>query len=303
MNTVSPRQIIEQVARAVPSICHENIIIIGSLAAGYQLLPRDSSFQVRTKDIDCVISPRIKAVESGRLVAEQLLLGGWHARKGGDFGKPGTASTPQDKLPAVRLYPPSGGEWFIELLTLPDFDNENGRGWTRLELSTGHYGLPSFRFLPVSTFRPVKTSSGIYCARADMMALANLLEHPSIKPERMAGLFEGRAIRRSNKDLGRVLAIARLSDEEAIARWPAAWEEALRECLQIHWRASAMKVGSGLRALLNSRADLEEAFHTCTNGLLANQGVTLTQLQIAGQRLLQDAIEPLEGRATLAKAA
>ncbi len=44
-----------------------------------------------------------------------------------------------------------------------------------------------------------------------MMALANMLEHPKIKSDTMSGLLQGRTIKRSNKDLGRVLAIAYLS--------------------------------------------------------------------------------------------
>ena len=44
-----------------------------------------------------------------------------------------------------------------------------------------------------------------------MMALANLLEHPEIKSDAMISLFAGCWIKRSDKDLGRVLAITTLS--------------------------------------------------------------------------------------------
>jgi hypothetical protein len=48
------------------------------------------------------------------------------------------------------------------------------------------------------------------------MALANLLEHPVIGPQTMSTKIGGRTLKRSNKDLGRVLAIARLSENR---RW------------------------------------------------------------------------------------
>jgi hypothetical protein len=38
----------------------------------------------------------------------------------------------------------------------------------------------------------------------------------------------------------------------------------------------------------------EQARHTCVNGLLASNPPALDDLRIAGQRLLQDALESLE---------
>jgi hypothetical protein len=43
-----------------------------------------------------------------------------------------------------------------------------------------------------------------------------------------------------------------------------------------------------------NEADLEEARHTCEYGLLVSQAPPLKLLEVTGQRLLQDAIEPLE---------
>jgi hypothetical protein len=63
-----------------------------------------------------------------------------------------------------------------------------------------------------------------------MMALANLLEHPDIKAERMSGLFAGRAIKRSNKDLGRALAMAYLAELDDYRTWGLAWSSALEAC-------------------------------------------------------------------------
>ena len=59
----------------------------------------------------------------------------------------------------------------------------------------------------------------------------------------------------------------------------------------------ARQAGAGLRKLLDSPNDLDEARHTCEFGLLASQPPNADQLRIVGQRLLLDAIESLEGRA------
>ena len=84
---VSPRNVLERVASAIPADVRPQIIIIGSLAAAYQLFPPDETFGVRTKDIDCVLSPYVTAVESGCKVTEELLASGWRPLAAGDFGK------------------------------------------------------------------------------------------------------------------------------------------------------------------------------------------------------------------------
>jgi hypothetical protein len=289
MSDVSPEQVLREVARAVPHDFLENIVVIGSLAAGYHFFRDEPSLQVRTKDFDCILRPRLVAVEAGVAIANQLIQMGWTPRKEEPFTEPGTSITPDSELPAVRLYPPGSVSWFIELLTVPR---------SEVELESGHYGLPCFRFLSIAAYNPVKTEFGLYCARPEMMALANLLEHPVIGEQTMSGLFAGQRIKRSNKDLGRVIALARLSNDETEA-WPAVWEDALRACFPTMWRELALCAGNGLRALLNSQVDFSEAFITCTNGLLAHYGVTEDQLQVTGQRLLQDAILPLERAAEM----
>lgn len=40
--------------------------------------------------------------------------------------------------------------------------------------------------------------------------------------------------------------------------------------------------------------DLDEALHTCVYGLLIKLPPTLDQLRVAGERLLLDAVEPVE---------
>ena len=76
---VAPRKVLAQVAAAIPAEVHPNIVIIGSLAAGYWLFKGNASFGVRTKDIDCVLSPHLSAVEKVvRLQKGFLLPNGSH---------------------------------------------------------------------------------------------------------------------------------------------------------------------------------------------------------------------------------
>ena len=131
------------------------------------------------------------------------------------------------------------------------------------------------------------------------MALANLLHHPRISAQTMSGLIGGRRIKRSNKDLGRVLAIAWLaeaSQADALLDWPALWAGALQARFPSIWRDLAPRCGSGLRQLLRreNEADLDEARHTCEYGLLVSQAPSLKLLEATAKRLLQDAVEPLE---------
>ena len=300
MSNLTPFQVLKAVADAVPSDCHPNIVIIGSLAAGFHFFGKDASKAVRTKDIDCVLEPFHAAVGTGQNLAAQLLAAGWSQQAGEAATSPGTAETPVDKLPVVRLYPPgieqtAAEAWFLELLTVPKSSEVMGKEWTRLELPQGHFGLPTFRFLSVTAHQPLPVADlGIRYAQPMNMALANLLEHPTIKPDLMSSLFAGRAIKRSNKDLGRVLAITILADLDDYSPWAVAWQAALEACFPLEWKAIASNAGSGLRALLNSDEDLEQAQFTCANGLLASQPPTLDELRTAADRLLGDAIERLE---------
>jgi hypothetical protein len=127
-----------------------------------------------------------------------------------------------------------------------------------------------------------------------MMALANLLSHPTIDSAVMSAEIVGRSIKRSNKDLGRILSIGRLAGPDEVEKWHSAWKEALQTCFPTRWPELAASSGSGFRTLLESETDFEQAHYTCVVGLLAAQPPTLDQLKDTGQRILQDAIEPLE---------
>jgi len=305
MRGVSPREALDRIAKAVPESCRANIVVIGSLAAGYVYFGQDNQMAVRTKDIDCLLKPHRLAARKGQDIARQLLDAGWHPKRDGDFSEPGTQQTPDDDLPAIRLYPPrvdpsNSNAWFIELLTEPESTNSQGRSFTRVILDEGHYGLPSFRFLALTGFMPVAIDHlGIFHARPAMMALANLLEHRALRPDTIKGGFEGRAIKRCNKDLGRVLALGYLNEYHhpgSLRAWSADWYLALKQCFpnESDDLALARQVGNGLRALMASDGDFDEAFHACAYGLLAGLPVDKSTLRETGDRILGDAVERLE---------
>ena len=299
MSQLSPSQVLNQVSRAIPEECRTYIVIIGSLAAGYHFFGDDSSKSVRTKDVDCVLEPFAAAVGAGQIIARQLLDAGWQRRAVGEHQTPGKADTPVEQLPAVRLYPPDVDlteeeSWFLEFLTVPESSADMGKVWTRLQLKEGHFALPTFRFLAIAAYDPLPASDlGIRYARPEMMALANLLEHPEIKPDPMSAPFAGRSIKRSNKDLGRVLAIATLADLDDFGAWVDPWRKALQSCFPDEWQELAVRAGAGLRKLLDHPEDFNEARHTCANGLLASQAPSEAALRAAGERLLGDALEVL----------
>ncbi len=297
MTGLSPRAVLAHVAAHVPPSCKPNLIVVGSLAAAYQLIADDPAAVVQTKDIDCVLVPRLEAVRAGTDVTEALLAAGWRRRTQGAHARPGRAATPDSELPVIRLYPPDTVDWYVELLSVLEPDDPRDRTFDRVVLGDGtHYAVASFRHLDVVAHRPLATAEGLYSARLPMLVLSNLLRNPVIRPDRMiAGEVPGP--RRSNKDLGRVLTIAEMAGRDVVATWPEDWEDVAEAMPGERWRAAGA-VGDGVRALLASEHDLREALAVSLVGLLASRPLTLDQFRLAGERLLVDAIEPFEEQAS-----
>lgn len=134
---ISPRTALQRVAAAIPSDCRENLVVIGSLAAGYYFFGDNPSIQVRTKDADFLLSPRIRAIPAGIAVTDRLFAADWTFHPTEEFPAPGTAATPDKDLPVARLRPPGSQDWFIELLTVPESPDDLGQRYIRLPTANG----------------------------------------------------------------------------------------------------------------------------------------------------------------------
>ncbi len=303
---MNPANIFREISAAVPTACRQHIVVVGSLAAGYHFFGEDPSTIVHTRDVDCVLDPSRSAAEVGQTIARWLLDAGWQARTKYPRSSPADENTPADELPGLRLFPPgvdplAAQSWFLELLAVRDAKSDGANLPTRLVLREGHFGLPTSRALALSAFAPLPAGNlSIRYARPEMMALSRLLEHPKIESRLLSQSLAGRRIKRSNKDLGRVLAISELADLPDYQPWTCLWREALEACYPGDWKSMARYAGDGLRELLWSDDDLKEAAHTNIHGLLTSAPellATLDTMRATGKRLLAEAIEPLENSA------
>lgn len=299
MELMSPDEVLAQIASALPHTCRDNVIIVGSLAAGFHFFSGDPERAIRTKDVDCMFTPHASAVTVAHQVTEQLFDAQWQQRQGA-WSTPGDASTPEDKLPLVRLAPPGQAQWFLELLGAPDLQRADSpaKAMHRIETNRGHFALCSFRYLGLVEWRPILTEHGLRIARPEMMALANLLHHPRVAPDLISGTG---GWKRSNKDLGRVLALAWLTrerdvrhDTQDLDRWAEHMAQALRERFPDEAKALATGVGAGLRQMLRSERDLVQALRICNLGLLASLEVGEQAFKAIGEQVLAEVIEPLE---------
>jgi hypothetical protein len=182
-------------------------------------------------------------------------------------------------------------------LIVPEGEHAGAKPWLSVELDDGWYGVPSFEFLALTLIDRQRSKDGLEYAHPSMMALANLLSHPELGDHVMSTLVGGRDIHRSSKDLGRVLALARLESREATERWAPRWRFALETCFPNRWPALAARLGVGLRALLGDDLRFDEAWHCCNIGLLAAMGVAKDELRFTALQLLEDAISPIEADA------
>lgn len=296
-DSLNAHVVLHKLAKALPEKHHKSIIIVGSLSAAAQLI-QDGEAELRTKDIDGMLAPNATAVIAAKEIATALIDDGWEPKADTErFTLPADSTTPQEKLPVVRLKPQGEGkdEWFFELLGAPPALAPDAEGKTRyserVETSTSHFEIPSFAYLGVTQYQPVRHESGLQLASVATMALSNLLHHPHIEDKRMAIPMEGRLIKRANKDLGRVVAMAFISDqldENAVEAWPDTWRIALQELNAPEVTRSKLDgINSGMQALLESPEDQDEALHSINFGLLSSHPMDMRQFQIAIRRYLQ----------------
>ena len=288
MKKLDPSALFERLAGDIPGDLRANLFVTGSLAAAYHFQSQLEGRAINTKDADLVVHPAGNVI-SCRQMAGKLIDLGW-IRTQDCFPSP--APEPADDLRAIRLYPPGSHDYFIEFLNLPQQGQEEPKCWIPIALDDGWYGLPSFRFLGVTSINRLTSSVGLEYASPSMMALANLLAHPEIGMARiesgpMAGLL------RAAKDLARVIALARLAGRDEAEQWLPQWRAALKLCFPDDWKKLAVQLGDGLKELLGDENAMEDACKTTDVGLLSGMGVTTTMLRASGERLLMDLIDPL----------
>ncbi len=268
----------------LPAGVRDRVFVVGSLAGACHHAAQLANGGVRTKDADLVIHPA-GDVAPAAVIASQLRAAGWRQKP---------IDLPPGELPAIRLFPPDHDDYFVELLIVPDGETSGTKSWIGVELDDGWYGLPSFEFLSLTMIDRQRSDAGLEYAHPSMMALANLLSHPTLCNHVMSSSIGGRPIHRSSKDLGRVLTLSRLATREEVENWPIRWRHALERCFPTRNNALAKRVGSGLRELLDDDLRFDEAWHCSNVGLLAGLAVTKAELRVIGLQLIVDAIEPLE---------
>lgn len=294
MANLDPKGLLDLIGAHVPSELKPNILIIGSLAAAYHYREKLTGGAVNTKDADLVVRPA-GAIKECQSIAQKLLDKGWRPTP---KCKPSLEETPADQMWLIRLFPPSSDAYFVEFLGFPQHEQSELKKWVKIQLASGWYALLSFKFLGLTQFGSLQAHNGISYAAPAMMALSNLLSHPRFDDAKMSEKIGGRELRRSAKDLGRVIALAKLGGREETETWPEKWESALRGVFPREYRELAQVAGNGFREMLTDKDALDEARHAVDVGLLAGQQITNEQMKGFGDRLVMDAIEPLAKRCT-----
>ena len=290
MNRLDPKVLFERIAHDVPNALHKHLFVTGSLAAAYHYRAQLRGQAIHTKDAALVVHPT-GHTGTCQEMTKQLRNRGW---RNTDECFPHAAKNPVENLQAIRLFPPESNEYFIEFLNIPDKDQAVAKHWIPLKLPDGWYGLPSFRFLGVVSMGRIASHVGLEYTQPAMMALANLLLHPQVGTTRIeSGDMQG--VLRSAKDLGRVMALARLESRERTETWREPWLQAMKECFPESWRGLMRGLGTGLEELLEDVNAFEDARKTTDIGLLGGMDVSSAMLRANGERLLQDVIIPLRG--------
>lgn len=288
---LDPRVLFTLIAHHIPEDLHQNVLIVGSLAAAYHHREQLQTRAVNTKDADVVVQPA-GALRQCHAMALRLLQEGWRRHPECSARK---SPEPAGDLRAIRLLPPKLDTYYLELLGLPEMGQQERLRWVPVQLDDGWYGVPCFRYFAVTGQDPIHSDEGLFHATPAMMALANLLAHREVGTDKMGEPIGDRTLLRSAKDLGRVLALAWLAGGAGVERWMEQWRAALRRCYPDDHEELASHIGDGLRALLSDEDALDQARHANEVGLLRGKGVGVEELRAVGERVLVFAVDPLAG--------
>jgi hypothetical protein len=293
---IRPEILFDLIAYHLPASLRPHVMLAGSLAAAYHHRDQLIGGVVNTKDADVMIHPA-GAIAECAAIAARLIEQGWrridkcYPRK---TPKPTDSTDPDEWLMAIRLSPKDSDAYFLELLAFPQEGQQEIKRWEPCQLDDGWYGLPCFRYLGLTEFERQTAANGIAYAAPRMMALANLLSHPTLRPDVVIKQKEeGRTIMRAAKDIGRVLALAWLSDADTVRSWADSWRTALARRFPGEHVELGRRAGDGLRALLADADALDQARHSVVTGLLSGHDLTTDNLRVVGKQLLELAIDPL----------
>ena len=232
--TIDPRELFALLDSELPKDVHAHVVVVGSLAAAYHYADELVVGGVKTKDAALLIHPAGHTI-AAREIAMTLFEHRWRERDLSNRS-PGTASTPADQLPAIRLYPPEHENYFVELLMVPEGETPGAKPWASVDLGErGYYGLPGFEFLPLTTVLRQRRGGGIEYAHPAMMALANLLSHQKLSDHVMSSPIEGWTVHRHAKDLGRIIALFHLAPDEERDQWHSYWLRASKDRFPTRW--------------------------------------------------------------------
>ena len=245
---VDPEFLLQTVAEGIPADQRDKVVVIGSIATSWAFRSLMENSAVMTKDIDAVLRPAKTAVVTAQSIGEDWIKHGWKAHYP-EGQQPGTATTPTDRLPAMRLIPPhASAEWFVEMLGEPYPDQVSRREWQRFDTEFGSFALPTFRFMRVAIHNPSRTEFGIRVATPACMALAHLLEHADPDTTQIGATGEPRF----HKDVGRAQALWWLLGRTVDPRegWSDAWLSALSDLFPDDEEAMLRRALKGLEQIM-----------------------------------------------------
>jgi hypothetical protein len=280
----------ESLAALLPRTYHEDVLVVGSLAAACHFSTALEGRAILTKDADFVVQPAVD-LRRGVELAEELRSNGWSIRNESGF-PPGTE--PKDPLPHVKLLAPPTGEFWVEFQGPPEKDQRIARSDLPVRFAGAWYSIPRYRFMGLATIHQQRSAAGLNYADPSMMALANLLAHPRVGTDRVTLPLTGtRGGLRSAKDLGRALAIASLTPLSEMETWPEPWLRGLKEWFPGTWYTLTPEVEKGLADLLSRPDAMSEAVRFASEtGLLSGGGASVERLRAIADQLREFAIKP-----------